>query len=492
MADLDPQQAEALERALVGENLFVTGPGGTGKTHLIRALVAACAAAEPAIQVAVTATTGAAAVLLGGTTLHKFLGMGLCDGSLEVLRAAAARRARGPAGAAMRRVRLLIVDEVSMLPRNFLDRVDLILRVLRREDRFFGGLQVVFFGDFYQLPPVDTRAGFAFESAAWAALIDDANVIQLRTPHRQADPAFFALLQRARAGALTDADRAALDARVGAPLAPALEAAGVRPTRVVPHRAVAERLNMRELAKLPDAGQVVLSAATVARGVAAGQRKAVAAQLERLVRDVPVPSRLPLRVGAQVTLTWNLDVSRGLVNGARGLLVGIEGSCEADALQRWLDDAGPPLSAFPREVPAGLPSLVVRFKDATVPMPLVAWTRRADGLEPPPTLAVVGVPLRLGWADTVHAMQGATLDAAHVDLGVWEAGQAYVAVSRVRTLEGLVLDAPLGPRVFFASPKVQRYYARLARREAGPAPAPAPAPAALAALRRVVRARPAP
>lgn len=447
---LNAEQAAALEAVKHGRNIFLTGAGGTGKSHTIRAITDWAAAAG--IHYALTALTGCAALLLGAgaKTLHSWAGVGLAREPPHALAEAVRRNKR-----AQRRwldTQLLIVDEVSMMSPDLLEKLDAVARrVRRRAETPFGGLQVLFAGDFCQLPPVvrgvsgeTAAARFCFELPLWRELITD--TIYLRQIQRQRDPAFQQLLTEARMGALSAESIATLETRMGLPW----QEAEIRPTLLFARNAEVDRVNQRNMEALTGErriydAQTVLMEKTGRRPGAPAPAPApapstlpvspddpdVAAALERLDSDAPYDPTLTLVVGAQVMLLVNMDQARGLVNGSRGVLQGYT--------------AG------------GLP--IVRFLSCAEPVVVdraAWWLSEYDGI------GRSQIPLRIAYAITVHRAQGATLDSALIDIGssTFEYGQAYVALSRVRSLEGLYVWK-LDPRKVACHPTVAEFYEAL-------------------------------
>jgi len=451
---LNAEQAAALEAVKRGRNIFLTGAGGTGKSHTIRAITDWAAAAG--IHYALTALTGCAALLLGpgAKTLHSWAGVGLAREPPHALAEAVRRNKR-----AQRRwldTQLLIVDEVSMMSPDLLEKLDAVARrVRRRAESPFGGLQVLFAGDFCQLPPVvrgamgvsgETAAvpsppqpRFCFELPLWRELITD--IIYLRKIERQRDPVFQQLLTEARIGALSAESVTRLESRMGLPW----QEAEIRPTLLFARNAEVDRVNQRNMEALTGErriydAQTVLMEKTGRRSGApttpatlpiSPDDPDVAAALERLDSDAPYDPTLTLVVGAQVMLLVNMDQTRGLVNGSRGVLQGYT--------------AG------------GLP--IVRFLSCAEP---VVGDRAAWWLSDYDGIGRSQIPLRIAYAITVHRAQGATLDSALIDIGssTFEYGQAYVALSRVRSLEGLYVWK-LDPRKVACHPTVVEFYEAL-------------------------------
>ncbi|MDB5225147.1 MAG: ATPase [Candidatus Adlerbacteria bacterium] len=381
-------QEQALTILKTGANVFLTGEPGAGKTYVINRYVEWLR--ERGIEPAITASTGIAATHVGGMTIHAWSGVGikqeLTDWDIEALleREPLVRRVRG--------AHVLIIDEVSMLDAKLLSLVDRALSSLRGSDRPFGGLQVVFVGDFFQLPPVskNQRSQFAFASTAW----EDANplVCYLHEQHRQDDGLFLQLLGALRSGELEDEHRELLRSRYQKNGAPK------NATRLYPHNLDVDRINTDAL------GQIEGAVHTFPMRTSGSTTL-----VEALKRGCLSPETLVLKVGAAVMFTRN-NYEHGYVNGTLGVV------------EAWS--------------PAGWP-LVRTRQGALIEADQEEW-RIEDGKR---VLAqITQVPLRLAWAMTVHKSQGMSLDAAVMDLsGAFEYGQGYVALSRVRTLEGLFL-----------------------------------------------------
>ena len=438
---LNDEQLRALRAVQQGRNLFMTGAGGTGKSHTIRAIVAW--ARDAGLRCSVTAMTGCAALLLGlgAKTLHSWAGIGLAREAPHELAEAVKRNRR----AARRWIdtQLLIVDEVSMMTPELLEKLDLVgRRIRKRPDLPFGGLKLVLAGDFCQLPPVVKGVSgeqvFVFESPTWRTVVDE--TVELVQILRQRDPVFQQLLSEARMGRLTPESIKVLEDRMGLPW----QENEIRPTLLFTRNAEVDAINKKNMEALEGERRRFEVQTTV---MDKQVRKAgdaytpasmvgpddpdVAIALEKLDTDAPYDPHLDLAVGAQVMLLVNMDQDRGLVNGSRGVLTGF--------------------------TPGGLP--MVRFL-ATQGSVIVDranwWLTDYDGI------GRSQIPLRVAYAITIHKSQGATLDSALVDIGssTFEYGQAYVALSRVQTLFGLYVWK-LDPRKIRAHPAVVAFYEEL-------------------------------
>jgi ATP-dependent DNA helicase PIF1 len=380
-------QEEALSILKSGANLFLTGEPGSGKTYTINCYIAWLR--ERGVEPAITASTGIAATHVGGMTIHAWSGVGvkreLSDWDLEAL------LEREPLVRRVRAAKVLIIDEVSMLDAHLLGLVDRAVKTLRGSELPFGGLQVIFVGDFFQLPPVskDEESQFAFESPAW----EEANPLYcyLSEQHRQEDGDFLHLLGALRQGELEPLHYEMLQARKQEP------ASGVV-TRLYPHNADVDRLNNEALATIAKPERAY-----------AMQAEGNKTLVESLKRGCLSPERLALKEGASVMFTRN-NFEHGYVNGTLGTVVGFSPS------------------AFP----------LVKTRGGVIEASPEEWRIDDRGR----TLAkITQVPLRLAWAITVHKSQGMSLDSALMDLSqAFEYGQGYVALSRVRSLDGLYLS----------------------------------------------------
>jgi len=399
------KQDDALDILKTGASVFLTGEPGSGKTHTVNRYVdhlRACGL-EPAI----TASTGIAATHIQGRTIHSWAGTGvrfpLSRGQIERIsenRYTAKRIRNAP---------VLIIDEISMLGPEVLDAVDMVCRHVRGSPAPFGGLQVVLVGDFFQIPPVvrkdapahssgldlgapDDGPLFAHGSQAWRDL--DPTVCYLTEQHRQNDGGFLELLSAIRADTVGPAERKALgERRVDKDDLPR------DLTRLYTHNRDVDRINLARLGEVPGEARVFGMQAR-------GPDPLVAA----LKRGCLTGEELGLKEGAAVMFIKN-DPGGRYVNGTLGIVTGFD------------DDKGYP---------------IVRTREGRkVVAEPVDWQMEEDGKS---AAKITQVPLRLAWAITVHKSQGMSLDAAAVDLShAFDYGQGYVALSRVRSLEGLHL-----------------------------------------------------
>ncbi len=383
-------QTEALSILKTGANVFLTGEPGSGKTYTVNKYIEYLK--EHKLIPAVTASTGIAATHLNGMTIHSWSGIGikneLTKRDLDKLQKNKKLLTRA------QKTSVLLIDEISMLESKTLTAVDLALKTLRESGDPFGGLQVVFVGDFFQLPPIsrygEPPAKFAFESPAWT----DANPIicYLSDQYRQDDLNFLGILQSIRKGKITHEVRVALSKRInGNVIDDTL-------TKLYSHNADVNKINSDKLSEIPGD---VFNFEMISKGPKA--------LVDQLIKSCLSPEILSLKIGAKVIFTKN-NFEEHYVNGTLGEVIDFN------------ED--------------GLP-VVQTTKDTIIEVSPMDWSID-DGVK---ILATISqIPLRLSWAITVHKSQGMTLDAAVMDLShAFEYGQGYVAISRVKSISGLFL-----------------------------------------------------
>lgn len=380
-------QLLALEILFSGENVLLTGPAGSGKTHVLNEFIRQSKKAGK--HVSVTATTGLAATHIGGTTIHAWSGIGILDELPEDFEDELLKSRRD----IVETTDILVVDEVSMLHDYRLDMVDYVARKVREDERPFGGIQVVLCGDFFQLPPVnrhDSREGsFVVNAEVWEKL--DPVICYLGEQHRQDDTVLLDILNALRQGDIRRRHAETLLGRIDVSLGDVTELHTVNVD--------VDRINQQKLDALDGEAQVYDAHTT-------GKDSYVAS----LKRSCIASERLVLKPGALVMAIKN-STERKYVNGSIGIVTSFE-----------------PMTNYP----------VVEFRSGkTVTMKPDTWELR-DGDTKRASLSQI--PLRLAWAITVHKSQGMTLDAARIDLRkAFVEGMGYVALSRLRSLDGLSL-----------------------------------------------------
>ena len=383
-------QDEALAILKTGVNVFLTGQAGSGKTHTLNRYIAYLRAHK--VGVAVTASTGIAATHMEGRTIHSWAGIGIKDRMTDTDLRKLFNIER--LNEQFRKTDVLVIDEVSMLHSYRLDLVEQVCRIMKGSIAPFGGMQIVLSGDFFQLPPVtrgdDPAKYFAFKAGSWRGM--DVRACYLSEQHRQSDPAYLSMLNDIRNSTVTERTLGVLRPRYQASLE------GKPYTRLYTHNLDVDAINKFELGSLAEEPRAF-------RMQAIGDAKLVKA----LKKDCLAPEELILKEDATVMFVKN-NFDRGYVNGTLGTV-------------HSFDKGGMPM---------------VRTKKGTdiVALP-ESWRYEEDGVV---RAEISQVPLRLAWAITVHKSQGMSLDAAEIDLSkAFEPGMGYVALSRVRSLNGLRL-----------------------------------------------------
>ena len=456
---LSLDQCYAFNQFTQGKNLFITGPGGVGKTRLIHTFVDytyknAKTADNIDKMISVCAMTGTASLLLKckARTLHSWSGLKLAKGERGAIIANVLRNRN--AKAAWKACKILIVDEVSMMSLKIFELCEEIARIVRRSSQPFGGIQVIFTGDFFQLPPVGNAGDpdserFCFESPKWETVFPKENHIELTTMFRQTDPKYIEILSQVRRGHLTEENSAALTERVK-PGFNAEQHHGCVLTKLFPIRSKAEYVNQSMFAKIEapihcsDYTRIMNMDTYVENGKPIPSELLVACmqlsskerdyELDRLLASAGCAEKLELKVGAAVMCTFNIDMDLGICNGSQGVIAEI--------------------------TPDGVP--IVKYSNG-VRMPMKKHTWQSDDY---PTLAIMQIPLCLAWALTIHKIQGASMAMAEMDLGnaIFEYGQTYVALSRIRSLDGLYLSSFM-PNKIKANPKVVAFYDSFSTRD---------------------------
>jgi ATP-dependent DNA helicase PIF1 len=410
---LQEKQDEAYQYMVSGKNVFITGSAGTGKTSVIKKFQEVASVRK---VVAITSTTGTSAILLGGTTLHSYLKIGLGQASVDALVEQILKAP--PFRKRWQLLQVLIIDEISMLSPELFDKLEEIARRVRGNNCPFGGIQLILSGDFCQLPVVNSDK-FCFEAESWGSCID--HTIYLTKIIRQTEVRFQECLNFIRVGVINDFVAEVLESRVGVKLANDF---GIKPTKLFPTNHVVDQINTKKLNKLKGDFREYEMEFKAARGSGAANRNYA---FERFRKNCNVPEVIHLAVGAQVMLLYNMDLEAKLANGSRGVI------------EDFVDD---------------LP--LVRFLDGqTRIIDYHTWDVKENDV---PLLAATQIPLRLAWAITIHKSQGCSLDYVEIDLtDIFEYGQAYVALSRAKTLDGLSIKGLVLDKIA-AHPKAIEFY----------------------------------
>ena len=454
-SELSLEQEYVLQQFEEGHNLFITGPAGTGKTCLIKQMIASAVERNKTYQVC--AMTGCAAILLGcaASTVHSWSGIRLGKGTIDEIYAMLEKNKK--ACAKWRRTQILIIDEVSMMSKRLFDILNVIGKKVRKKHLWdsFGGIQLIFTGDFYQLPPVsgpeEDSSSFCFESEEWYNTFLLENHIILGKVFRQKDPVYRTILNNIRVGKIDSATIKTLQPYVNREY-DKTKHNGCVPTKLYAITRKVEHINQTMFQALEtkcyeynhtlkhkcttfiESGKPISSMVLEKCYKELIAQKKVEMEFEYLLSNCQCERTLQLKKGANVMCTVNLDLDAGICNGSIG---GVEDFLNAS------DDA---------------PIPIVRFSNGVRrPIHLKYWQN-----EEYPVLAIGQIPLRLAWAITIHKSQGATLSIAEVDIGnsIFEYGQSYVALSRVQSLDGLYLSG-FDPTKIKIHPKVSSFYEKI-------------------------------
>lgn len=384
--ELRDDQLDAFNQLLSGENVFLSGAAGSGKSFLVKKFLGQFKKNE----FPVLASTGAAAVLVGGRTFHSFFGLGIMEGGPERVFEKAKKDSR--LKKRVNQVEGIIIDEISMISGDVLDLAERICRLARGNEHPFGGLRVIAVGDFAQLPPVNKNGprNWCFKHPVWDR-VQFQNAI-LKTNHRTHDAEFLKVLGDVREGKVTDRVNEFLNDKIRD------HDESDSGIRLFPFRKQSEDFNMRQLGKIDSQAEIFPTLYWGEEG-----------RIEKMKDSFPVPPELVLKVGAEVIFTQN-DPQKRWINGTQGVV---------------------------RQIKDKKVTVEKRFGREVTVEPVSFDLMNAEGEI---VMSASQFPLNLGYATTIHKSQGATLDKVWCDLSqLWEPGQAYVALSRLRDSSGLNL-----------------------------------------------------
>lgn len=450
---LTMEQRQAADIALDNENpnsVFISGAAGTGKSHVLKFIIQTLQE-RGTKRFGVCAPTGVAAINVGGSTLHSFFGIGLGNGSLNSL----IRKVRKNKEAMKRigEIDVLLIDEVSMLSSDLMETLDAVVRDVRmdgkRMNEPFGGMQLICVGDFFQLPPITQRGTdrdgdrddmrpFCFDSHVWSELGLVDNTFELLNVQRQKSGSpFEKFLNMVRIGAVGSDIIHEFNKKCLISNDHPLPVDGIVPTRLYTHNRDVDAVNEARLGELE--GKLI-----TCKAIDEWKQKMPTGTLASVKKNMKIsvatesPDDVNLKVGAQVMLTRNRDMDRGdlgLVNGSRGVV------------ERFVLDLNGD------QIP------VVRFDNGRIEKIGKVETVRYNPDGGPGCLKRKQIPLKLGWALTVHKSQGSTLTRAILDISsTFEPGQAYVSLSRVKSIDGLWLERPVRRNNIMVSRRVLNYY----------------------------------
>lgn len=450
---LSKEQQIAFEKFKNKENIFLTGPGGTGKTKLIQHLVEYSINNGNKYQVC--AMTGCAAILLNcnARTLHSWSGIKLAKGKKNKIIESVVNNRNSCRN--WKKTNILILDEVSMLSKKIFDLLEELARTIKKNNLPFGGMQLVFSGDFCQLPPIGTQGerdtySFCFQSDCWNKVFQQNNHVLLTKIFRQTDINYMQTLQNIRKGIITIQDYTLLKNCLNKEF-DSKKHNGCVPTKLFPLRSKTDYVNkmmyseldgedhLFELTELTnntlyDNGKPIPT--SVLDACEKLTKNEIEYEISQLINNAPCVQMLRLKIGAAVMCNVNLDMDNSICNGSQGIVTDIIKNGNSS------------------------PIIVVKFSNGIIKNILPYFWQSEEY----PVISIGQYPLCLAWALTIHKIQGATLDIAEIDVGnsVFEYGQTYVALSRVKSTEGLYLSA-FEPEKIQTNPTVSEFYENISK-----------------------------
>jgi ATP-dependent DNA helicase PIF1 len=411
-----------------GENVFITGYAGTGKSFILNRL-------KKKFKIDVTSTTGLAAVNVQGQTIHSWAGVGICNKPIDDVVERILKRPK--LKKQILECKILAIDEISMLDGITFDYIDTVLKRIRENEKPMGGIQILLFGDFFQLPPVKKENGFCFNSNCWDDL--DLKTIFLEKIYRQNDENFIKALNNLRLNQMTESDIKLFSSRAFEENTSESDILHIFGTNYE-----ADNYNNYKFKRIPNETYVFKSADKIHR-----KRSSIIVDKDNLDekltkfdimtwetfdKSCKAPLSLELKIGCKVMLLQNFNFEKGLINGSTGTVIEISQKEEDEHI----------LIHFDNGVEAVIPKNTFEaYRDGEVVVSREQY------------------PLRLAYGITIHKSQGMTLEKLVVDCNrIFECGQVYVALSRIRSLDGLYLKA-FSPQKVMSNPTVVDFYNNL-------------------------------
>lgn len=440
--ELSKDQSKAIDLFNKGRNLFIIGEGGTGKSKLIKEMRYQTEKNWPNKKIVITATTGIAAYNINGITINSFMGIGTGQQKTEFL----VKRIKRNIGIRERikSTNILVIDEVSMASAELFEKINVICQIVRRSHLPFGGIQVVLTGDLLQLLPVFNKSNviygeqeqdirLIFESEVFNTYFRKDNTIELTTNFRQRDPVFKSILSRIRKGEQTEDDINILRSRQLNELSKSKKTdSKIEPesmVHLVSSNKRAQIINSTNLNNLPDKGLIYKSVF-----IEEGEKEITDELKKELVSQFTQKGiqEINLKLNARVMLIKNLDVEKGLVNGSVGTVIRFVETPDSKQKQPVIK-----FDNLQEEIPITPTEWQLEFNDSSV--------------------TAIQLPLMLCWAITIHKSQSLTLETALVELDdCFCEAQIYVALSRLKSLEGLYIKS-LNPKKIMVNKKVLQF-----------------------------------
>jgi hypothetical protein len=376
-----------------GQNVFLTGSAGTGKTYVLNEYIHYLKSRK--IIPTIVAPTGIAASHLNGQTIHSYFSLGLRDSVDDVFISSLLDKKK--LQTRFKKLKVLIIDEISMVSPNIFSAMDKILQAFKENEEPFGGIQVILSGDFFQLPPIsqsNDSKRFSWQSPSWKVL--DLQTCYLQKKFRQDDNQLIFVLDEIRSGQISEQTYNILNQRFEKELDIAFT-----PTKLYTHNLDVDRINNNELNRLPSSGITYNYKSEGAK-----------TNIEKLFKSALVQEELTLKKDAVVMFIKN-NPEKYYINGTTGVVIDFS-----------KDEQPLPIVKLSNGY-----VIKVEFED---------WAIEND--KGKVSAKISQIPLKLAWAITIHKSQGMTLDAAQIDLSkTFEVGQGYVALSRIKNIEGLKL-----------------------------------------------------
>lgn len=426
---LTEEQLEILKFIMEGDqNGFITGPAGTGKSFLIHEITRYLR--HSGMNHGTTGSTGASAVLIHGKTLHSFMGIGIGNKPATIY----AKFMKSPLRRRLQSLHTLLIDEISMISDLLLDKINELLKLVRHSERPFGGVRMIFIGDACQLPPVEGT--YFFKSEAWKE--SNARMFYLTRLIRQdKDEIFQQMLSRLRWGYCCEEDYQLLKACKKKEWPKNMN---VKPTRLYAINVDVDSVNEKAFAELMEEQSNIYPDGIPLQSYSVkylgAKTSAEIDILKRWATSCRIPESITLCKGAQVMVTWNIQVDAGIVNGTRGVV--------REIFEDHVD-----IETVKGEI-LNIPYVSLSLDD---------MYESDKTIDPQVIMGIEYIPLKLAYALTIHKTQGVTLDCAEIYVGntIFEYGQAYTALSRVKNLENIKIIG-LVKKAFKTHPDVLEFY----------------------------------
>ena len=409
---LNLEQQLAFNEFINKKNIFITGPGGTGKSVVIKEIIKHCKTNN--INFGVTATTGSAAILIGGKTIHSFLGIGIGDKSpLQLYNFNI--RVRKNLINKLKELKVLIIDEISLMDEDIFELISEYLLLVKNNTEPFGNLQIILSGDFCQLEPINGR--YCFLSEIWNEL--NLKTIFLHKMIRQEnDNKFQKILRSLRYGVCSDKTLNILK-DCNKPI----DNKDIIPTILYSKNINVDNINKKEYQKLILTNPHTIFEIKI-------DNKKHKDKINKLITSLDVPLSVEICINAQVIVTANINQDKGIVNGTRGIVTKLD------------------------------PNNSVTIKTINNELIIINYFKTVDSDDQ--SLYFHYMPLKLAYALSIHKSQGTTLDAIEIDIGkdIFAAGQAYTALSRGRCLDNIIIK-DVSKDSFIINDSVLEFYSKI-------------------------------